>query len=263
MSSRSIASAMVRCRRWPARPGRRRAASARRSRRPRRPGPRAGTPRPGSGRPPAAPAGSPRSYRAAPSLRRSTRPSAPAPTSSAVATQVRAAPSRTRASSGVRPAESTMTRIGCRLASAPASVAGGQVRVVGEHGADPDHDRVHGGAQLLHVGPRVGRGDPLAGAVERGRPTVHRGRELPDHERARVAGGGPAGRGQPGQVAGVDLGRAQPRARRRPRARAACRPRRRRPGWGRRRRPPPGPPRPGSAPGCTGRSGRCGCRAPW
>ena len=206
---------------------------------------RAGTRRPGSGRPRAAPARHAAVVQARRrARRRSTRPSGPAPTSAAVAIQVRAAPSRTRASAGVRPAESTTTRSGCRLASAPASVADGQVRVVGEHGADPDDDGVHSGAQLLHVGPGVRRGDPLAGAVERGRPTVQRGGELPDHERARVAGGGPAVAVSQARLPACASAARSPDLDVDARAPAASRRRRRRPGSGRRRRPPPGRRRP-------------------
>ncbi len=84
------------------------------------------------------------------------------------------------------------------------------MRVVGEHCADPNDDGIHSGAQLLHVGTGVGRADPLARAVQRGRTSVHSGGELPDHEWSGVTGRGATGGGEPGQVARLYLGLAQP-----------------------------------------------------
>ena len=95
------------------------------------------------------------------------------------------------------------------------------MRVVREHGADPDDDGVHSGAKMLYVGAGVGRADPLARAVQRGRAPVHSGGELPDHERPGVTRRGPPGRGEPGQVAGLHLRLRAARAPRRPRVSAA------------------------------------------
>src|SRR5690606_14602130 len=85
--------------------------------------------------------------------------------------------------------------------AAVAQVAGGQLRVVGQHGAHADDHRVDGAAVGVHVHARRLGGDPHAAAVGGGRAPVEGGGVLPDHVRAAAAD-----RGQPEDVAGLHLG---------------------------------------------------------
>ncbi|VXB18055.1 hypothetical protein MICRO8M_100472 [Microbacterium sp. 8M] len=67
------------------------------------------------------------------------------------------------------------------------TVARRQRRVVGEHGARADHDRVGGRTAAVHVGARIGTGDPLAGSVRSGGAAVEALRPLHRHVRAAEA----------------------------------------------------------------------------
>ena len=92
---------------------------------------------------------------------------------SSVSTAARSLPDRCRsgrgwrrraASSGTGRSPST-TGSGWSSYSVPSASAGGEGRVVGEHGAGADDDRVGRRAATVHVGARLGAGDPLARAV--------------------------------------------------------------------------------------------------
>ena len=60
-------------------------------------------------------------------------------------------------------------------------VADGEARVVGAHGAGADEDRVALGSERVGIGPGLGTGDPLAGAVGRGGAAVERRGQLQHH----------------------------------------------------------------------------------
>ena len=68
-----------------------------------------------------------------------------------------------------------------RVAARRRRVAHGEARVVGAHGAGADEDRVALGAQGVGVGPGLGAGDPLAGAVGRRGAAVERRGQLQHH----------------------------------------------------------------------------------
>ena len=81
---------------------------------------------------------------------------------------------------------------------AEAGDAAGEVGVVGEHGADADHDRVVPAAQGVGHAARGLGGDPAAFAAMRGDAAVERGGELQRHQRAALC--------QTQDEAGGDLG---------------------------------------------------------
>ena len=74
--------------------------------------------------------------------------------------------------------------------------SGGEPRIVGQGRADPDEDRVHPAAELVHQHPGAGPGDPSAVAGRRGGLAVEGHRPLGDHVR-------PTGR-QSFQVRGIE-----------------------------------------------------------
>ncbi len=138
-------------------------------------------------------------------------------------TSAGASPCSARAVSGVRPAVSTTTRSGCGQAG---DATGVEQRVVGEHGADPGHDRVGLGAQPVHVGARRLTGDPAGRAVGGGAAAVERRGVLPGDERAAGAAAGEPGLERSGgdlvgQHAGLDVDPGRRAARRRRRRPAA------------------------------------------
>ena len=69
-----------------------------------------------------------------------------------------------------------------RVASGCRRVPHGEARVVGAHGAGADDDGVALGPQAVGVRPRLGAGDPLAGAVGGGGAAVEGGRQLQHDE---------------------------------------------------------------------------------
>ena len=71
--------------------------------------------------------------------------------------------------------------------------ARGEARVVGEHGAGADQDRVARGALLVHALPGGGAGDPLARAVGGRGPAVEGRRPLDGDPRPAATGGGEPG----------------------------------------------------------------------
>ncbi len=75
----------------------------------------------------------------------------------------------------------------------------GELRVVGEHGADANHDRIVPGAQQMRPGARRRSGNPAALAPRHRDPPVERGRELHRDERPAPP--------YPAEKPGIDLGR--------------------------------------------------------
>ena len=59
-----------------------------------------------------------------------------------------------------------------RTGSAPANAPHGQLRVVGDHRADADHDCINRGAEGVEVVERVGTVDPAAVTGNRCNPAV-------------------------------------------------------------------------------------------
>ena len=167
---------------------RRRAASAPGRRRPGRRARPAGTRRPGSGRPRAARAAGPVRTAPSSSAARSTRPSGPLPSSAAVATQVGAASSRTRAPAGVRPWVSTTTRSGWSATGRPSA---SRTVSCGSSASDRARRRrrsvSHSARSRCASSARLGRGDPAAGAVGV-RPPCRRGSWRPSRRRTVAAG---------------------------------------------------------------------------
>ena len=161
--------------------------SARGRRRPGRRARRAGRRRPGSGRPRAGRAAGPVRTAPSSSAARSTRPSGPLPSSAAVATQVGAASSRTRAPGGVRPWVSTTTRSGWSATGRPS--ASRTVRCGSSASTVPDagDDRVALGPQPVHVGARL-RPRRSTGWCRRPRPPCRRGSWRPSRRRTVAAG---------------------------------------------------------------------------
>ena len=92
-----------------------------------------------------------------------------------------AAPRTSWESSGRRASESKTIRRGWRVTP---SIRGGQLRVVGQRGADPDHDRVDLGAPVVREPARVLARDPLRVAGAGRDLAVERHRRLEQHERA-------------------------------------------------------------------------------
>ena len=137
--------------------------------------------------------------------------------------------------------------------------ARGQLRVVGQRGADPDHDGVALGAPVVGAEARVLARDPLRVAGVGGDLAVERHRGLEEHLRA-------AGAGVLAERLVEAAGAARRARRRRPRPRrprrAGCRARGRRPSRsGRRRRPRRARARPRGSRRCTAASGPGGSTA--